>query len=151
MPASLLEPVHQPPRLLLSRWAAFEVRIPQLSVATVHLVGMRDAGRVARVTSPVAQVATDTSRARTVSGRIYDLVGDAGLSNEAATFWRQWLHHWDGVVLSDVTSTLTLLWTTGRRPNFQDAGNWQPFGGLCPNGSEMPLLSAVAEEAMRVH
>jgi hypothetical protein len=136
--------------VLLACWAAFEVRVPSLDTATVHLVGLRDASPVARVSSPVAQLAPDGFCVRTSTGRLYNLVGPPGLSFDGVVHWRRWLDYWTAEVMSDVTRALTRL-QAAQASNFQVSANWQSLGSFCQMGAEMALPVLAGPEDHRVH
>lgn len=113
--------------MLLAKWGAFEVRLPQFDVPTIHLVGLRDSSAVARVSSPISQLSADGLCVRTSTGKLYDLVGVPGLTADAVVHWRHWLEHWSAVVVSDATTGLTRL-QAAKDGDFQGAANWRPLG-----------------------
>lgn len=92
--------------IVLACWGVFEVRMPQLSIATIHVVGMRECGAVARVSSPVIHVDGRTRCLKTASGETYYLVGKPGLKADAVALWPLWLMHWGASVRNDATRAM---------------------------------------------
>lgn len=150
MPACHLPSSEERPRVLLARWGAFQVRLPTFDAATVHLVGLRDASSIARVSSPVAQLACDGRCVRTSTGRLYILVGPPGLSDDAVVHWRRWLDYWTATVVGEVTQSLTRL-QASPTSNFQANANWHLPGNLCQTTAEMTLPVLTGPEDHRVH
>lgn len=150
MPDSYPAAIDERPRVLLAKWGAFEVRLPQFDVPTFHLVGLRDASVVARVSSPISQLSADGLRVRTSTGRLYDLVGPPGLTADALAHWRRWLGHWSAEVISDATDALARL-QAAKGSNFQRTANWHPLGKICQTTAVMPVAVLLGPEEPRVH
>jgi hypothetical protein len=79
--------VEDEPETLLSSWRVFEVDFPEGT--TRHLNGYCGGGRVC---SAIQEFDPKTRRARTKSGRIYELVGNkSGYNSDANYVWSRWL------------------------------------------------------------
>lgn len=94
------------PRVQLSSWRVYEVAHARGEALSRHLVGYvldRDHGQVS---SPVVRVDTASRSCVTRSGRIYELVGEAGYCDDASYVWQSWMHVNGILHARDVTDEL---------------------------------------------
>jgi hypothetical protein len=97
------------PSVTLTRWAAFDVLIPELGSPTVHVVGFFSEAGEGRVTSPVSRLKGSQRACVTRSGRTYRLDGPPGLNSQALYVWRQWKATWKVEVRGDATDAMEAL------------------------------------------
>ena len=97
-------PYSQEPRLILVRWRAWEVQVPNYDAPTWHLAGYLAAEHCAKVSSAVAFVHPDTEEVTTKTGRTYALSGPPGVDADVAALWQAWQGQHQVVVLREVTS-----------------------------------------------
>lgn len=79
------------PSRTLDAWSVFEDFHggPRL-VWTRHLVGWKREGCVGQVSTSVTEFDPVRRRARTCSGRVYELAGRPGLNADAIAVWARW-------------------------------------------------------------
>lgn len=58
---------------------------------TRHFIGYDTAGREGRVSSSIVEFDPARKRARTGSGRVYELVGPSGHNRDADYVWEKWM------------------------------------------------------------
>ena len=85
------EPVLEPATRTLVAWMVVEVPFDGPDKPwTRHLIGWRVEGGRGQVSSPVAALDPVRRRARTRSGRVYELRHGPGLNGDAFTTWCRW-------------------------------------------------------------
>lgn len=79
------------PSRTLDAWSVFEVFLggPR-PTWTRHLVGWKREGCVGQVSTSVTEFDPVRRRARTHSGRVYELAGGPGLNADAMAVWARW-------------------------------------------------------------
>ncbi|MFG6460729.1 hypothetical protein ACG04Q_04030 [Roseateles sp. DXS20W] len=100
------------PRLVLVRWRAWEVQVPQYDAPSWHLVGCVSGEHSVKVSSALAQVHPAGGGAQSKTGSRYTLSGAPGDDEHAARLWASWQRQHGVVVLRDVSAELR----TGRQP-----------------------------------
>jgi hypothetical protein len=105
-------PFSQEPRIVLVRWRAWEVQVPNYDAPTWHLVGYIAEEECAKVSSAVAFVHIDTEEVTTKTGRTYALNGPPGIDADAAYLWETWQRQHGVIVLREVTTDVL----DGRQP-----------------------------------
>jgi hypothetical protein len=85
MPVWSSSPVAERPTITLSDWCVY-----QIDAGTRHLVGRNDDSDHGRVSSAIESVDYPPLRARTRSGRIYELRMPGDLHPDASYTWHQW-------------------------------------------------------------
>lgn len=90
-------PVEVQPRVALYRW-----RVLRTDSGALHLVGLRVDRGTGRVSTALVEFNWAGRFARTVSGRVYDLVGPSDYSSDAEYVWCTWtvvnhVNEWDDV------------------------------------------------------
>ncbi|WP_156392405.1 MULTISPECIES: hypothetical protein [unclassified Roseateles] len=105
-------PFSQEPRIVLVRWRAWEVQVPNYDAPTWHLVGYLVEEHCAKVSSAVAFVHADTEEVTTKTGRTYALSGSPGVDPDVAALWESWQRTHAVVVLREVTTDIL----DGRQP-----------------------------------
>ena len=105
MPTWTPPPTVSQPGVELRGWAAFEALLPGIGHPTLHFVGYNDAIGEGRVSSPILQFDGATKCGISRSGRIYRLVGGAGLGNDAQYVWARWLSTWDATELRNCSDS----------------------------------------------
>jgi hypothetical protein len=88
-------PVNEEPEIRLSSWS-----IRELSDGDRHFVGYGDGE--GRVSSKIITYDHETKRGVTRSGRVYELVGNPGVNNDAEYVWACWcvineIHEWNDI------------------------------------------------------
>jgi hypothetical protein len=83
--------VQEEPEVSLVRWRVFEVDFGSLDGKTIHFVGSHESFGGGRVCSPVQTYDPETKRGITRSGRIYELIRNAGYDSDAEYVWGMWL------------------------------------------------------------
>lgn len=99
-------PFSQEPRIVLVRWRAWEVQVPNYDAPTWHLVGYLEKERCAKVSAAVAFVHSDTEEVTTKTGKTYALSGPPGVDADAAYLWASWQMQHKVVVLREVTTNV---------------------------------------------
>lgn len=105
-------PFSQEPRIVLIRWRAWEVQVPNYDAPTWHLVGYLEDEGCAKVSSAAAFVHIDTEEVTTKTGRTYVLSGPSSIDADAARLWDSWRKQHGAVVLREVTTDVL----DGRQP-----------------------------------
>lgn len=107
MPIFLPPTVTEAPDERLRSWAAFEVLVPGLGERTRHVAG-EVSDRSGRVSSPLVAIDDAIRSVVTRSGRVYQLVGRAGLGLEGEYVWRHWLSGSEARDVQEVTAEFVL-------------------------------------------
>jgi len=94
------------PRVQLSSWRAYEVAHPRGEALSRHLVGYVLEHDHGQVSSPVLRVDPVARCCVTHSGRVYELVGEPGYSEDASYVWLRWKQANAIVNARDVTDEL---------------------------------------------
>lgn len=105
-------PYSQEPRLVLVRWRAWEVQVPNYDAPSWHLAGYLAGEHCAKVSSAIAFVHTDTEEVTTKTGRTYALDGPPGVDAHVAELWESWQRQHGVIVLREVTTDVL----DGRQP-----------------------------------
>ncbi|UKD16857.1 hypothetical protein L3V59_40030 [Burkholderia aenigmatica] len=85
MPIWTIASVTTEPQVTLSRW-----RILETEEGTRHFVGADTRDFTGRVSSAIVVFDPHTRRGQTISGRIYQLIGEPSWSSDADYVWGQW-------------------------------------------------------------
>jgi hypothetical protein len=101
MPIWTLAAVTAEPEVSLSRWRIFET-----AEGTRHFVGADERDHTGRVSTAIVMFDCDSLRGETESGRIYQLIGEAGWSSNADYVWERWCKVNSVVSFTDVTRQL---------------------------------------------
>lgn len=101
MPIWSLASVTAEPEVALSRW-----RILETAQGTRHFVGADERDNTGRVSTAIVTFDCRSLRGQTESGRIYQLVGDAGWSSNADYVWERWCNVNSIASHTDVTRQL---------------------------------------------
>ena len=99
-------------KLVLVRWRAWEVQVPNYDAPSWHLVGVLNEEHCAKVSSALAQVSHGGDEARSKTGSVYALSGPPGVDEHAARLWAAWQRQHRVIVLRDVTTEVL----AGRQP-----------------------------------
>jgi hypothetical protein len=84
-------PVEAEPETTLCRWQVIQATYANGDEpCTLHLVGRNTASWSGRVSTGVVELDVAAQRARTQSGRVYELDGPPGIDAEAAYVWELW-------------------------------------------------------------
>lgn len=84
-------PAQDEPPTTLCRWHVIRATYSDgVEPCTLHFVGRNAASWCGRVSSPVMDVDAAARRARTRSGRLYQLEGPPGIDAESVFMWRLW-------------------------------------------------------------
>lgn len=78
-------PVSLEPEVSITRWRVFEV-----DGGAKHFVGADERNFSGRVSSEIVAFDCEARRGRTVSGRVYQLIGSPGRTDDADYVWRNW-------------------------------------------------------------
>lgn len=89
------------PEVSLARW-----RVLEIEDGTRHFVGADERDFSGRVSSAIVAFDQETLRGRTLSGRVYQLIGNPGRSDNADYVWQRWCEVNDVKSFSDVTGQL---------------------------------------------
>ena len=73
------------PEVSIARW-----RVLQINHGTRHFVGLDERHFSGRVSSAIVAFDHETFRGKTLSGRVYLLVGNPGTSDNAEYVWERW-------------------------------------------------------------
>jgi hypothetical protein len=92
--------------LVLVRWRAWEVQVPNYDAPSWHLVGFLQDEHCAKVSSALAHVSRTGDEARSKTGRVYRLAGAPGADEHAARLWAAWQRQHGVIVLRDCTAEL---------------------------------------------
>ncbi|AZU58145.1 hypothetical protein DOT66_24130 [Ralstonia pseudosolanacearum] len=87
------------PEVSIGRWRVLEVED-----GTRHFVGADERDFSGRVSSAIVAFDNKTLRGKTTSGRIYQLVGNSGRSEDADYVWQRWCDVNHVRSFSDVTA-----------------------------------------------
>ena len=101
MPVWKVPLVTAEPTIRLSNWSIREV-----DGEALHLVGLNVTSREGRVTSAIEFLDLATRRARTQSGRLYELVGSPGFHSDAEYVFGVWCAGYSVKSSRDVTLEL---------------------------------------------
>ena len=92
MPIWITTPVDRVPHIKLASWGIYEVTSNAWPEKTRHFVGYNMTEREGRVSSSIVEFDPVTKRGRTKSGRVYELVGEAGHNDDGIYTFNQWCH-----------------------------------------------------------
>ncbi len=106
MPTWLPPSAVDQPSVVLSSWTAFEVLIPRLGRATMHVAGWASDEAGARVSSPVLSVDVEKRCVRTRSGRVYGLEGAPSAHPDVAYLVDQWVEGYGAEAFVDTSLDL---------------------------------------------
>jgi hypothetical protein len=81
--------ITQTPHIQLAQWAIYEVSGASPEPSR-HFVGYNLTEREGRVSSAIVEFDRKNLTGKTVSGRIYSLVGEAGSNSDARYVWARW-------------------------------------------------------------
>lgn len=98
MPVWATASVENVPEIRLASWRVFESNLGER-----HLVGYNLTLREGRVTSQVTSFDAKQKRAVTESGRVYELVGQAGWNSDADYVWNVWKSHQADRTYTEIT------------------------------------------------
>lgn len=101
MPIWNIAPVVTQPEVSLVRWKVLEI-----DDGTRHFVGLDSRDFTGRVSSAIVAFDLTTQRGKTLSNRVYQLVGDPGYAGNADYVWEQWCTINEVKSFSDVTKLL---------------------------------------------
>lgn len=101
MPFWKIESVETQPSVALTSWKIFEV-----DGETRHFVGADSCDFTGRVSSAVVEFDVSTMRGVTQSGRIYELRGNPGDSEQADYVWDKWCAGFGVKTVVDVTQAV---------------------------------------------
>jgi hypothetical protein len=93
--------IAEEPEVRISRW-----RIIEISAGTKHFVGVDQLDLSGRFSSAIVVFDSQMLRGQTVSGRVYQLMGVPGRSDNADYVWQQWCAINEVESFSDVTGKL---------------------------------------------
>lgn len=82
--------VDQVPNIKLASWRIYEVSSDSCPDKTRHFVGYNLTEQEGRTSSAIVEFDPVTKRGRTQSGRIYELVGEAGHSGDGIYTFTRW-------------------------------------------------------------
>lgn len=86
-----VDSINEPPTRTLDAWMVVEVPFDGPDKPwTRHLVGWRVEGGRGQVSSPIEVLDPPRRRAKTRSGRVYELRHGPGLNGDAFSTWCQW-------------------------------------------------------------
>ncbi len=91
-------PVAAEPEVSIVSW-----RVLEIDGGTRHFVGADKRDLSGRVSSPIVAFDHHTLRGKTQSGRVYQLVGKPGRSDNADYVWQRWCEGVEVKSVSDVT------------------------------------------------
>ena len=94
-----IAPVAAEPEVYIVRW-----RVLEISAETRHFVGADERDFSGRVSSAIVAFDHETFRGKTLSGRVYQLVGNPGRSDNADYVWERWCEINEVESFSDVTA-----------------------------------------------
>ncbi|KVK93974.1 hypothetical protein WJ47_00160 [Burkholderia ubonensis] len=103
MPIWRIAPVIDEPEVSLSRW-----KILETADGIRHFVGADSRDRTGRVSSEVVTFDPRSLRGETRSGRIYQLIGEPGRSDNADYVWKRWCELNSVTAFVDVTKQLLI-------------------------------------------
>ncbi|WP_322046646.1 hypothetical protein [Paraburkholderia sp. J67] len=103
MPIWNIASVATEPEVSLLRW-----RVLEIDDGTRHFVGLDDRNFTGRVSSAIVAFDLATQRGKTLSNRVYQLVGDPGHADNADYVWQEWCAVNQVKSFSDVTKQLLL-------------------------------------------
>lgn len=103
----LIASVEQEPQASLMNWRVFEVVLREGAATTFHLVGYALEVREGRVSSAIQAIDLKEMLVKTISGRIYQLRGEAGFDGRAEFVWREWLGRTGANLIGEVTNALS--------------------------------------------
>lgn len=86
MPIWAVSTVERQPEIELVQWSIMEIH----PAGTRHFIGYNTADREGRVSSAIVEFDLDLKRGRTLSGRVYGLIGDSGHNLDAYHVFRCW-------------------------------------------------------------
>ena len=89
------------PEVAIANW-----RVLEIDAGTRHFVGADERDFSGRVSSSIVAFDRETLRGQTLSGRIYQLVGNPGRSDNADYVWQRWCEVNEVRSFSDVTAQL---------------------------------------------
>ncbi|MBC8745337.1 MULTISPECIES: hypothetical protein [Paraburkholderia] len=89
------------PEVSIARW-----RVLEINEGTRHFVGVDERDLSGRVSSSIVAFDHENLRGQTLSGRVYQLVGNPGRSGNADYVWQRWCEVNEVKSFSDVTVQL---------------------------------------------
>ena len=89
------------PEVSIARW-----RVLEIDAGTMHFVGTDERDFSGRVSSAIVAFDYETLCGKTLSGRVYQLVGNPGRSGDADYVWQRWCEVNEVKSFSDVTAQL---------------------------------------------
>ncbi|MEX3984064.1 hypothetical protein AB4Y45_34440 [Paraburkholderia sp. EG287A] len=101
MPLWNIASVGAEPEVSIASW-----RILEINDGTRHFVGLDGRDFSGRVSSAIVEFDHETLRGQTLSGRVYQLIGTPGRSDNADYVWQQWCVVNEVESFSDVTKQL---------------------------------------------
>lgn len=104
--------VQVPAGLVLVRWRAWEVQVPNYDAPSWHLAGYLTKEHCAKVSSALAWVSAAGDEARSKTGSVYLLPSPPGTDEHATRLWQSWRRQHGVTVLRDVTAEVL----EGRQP-----------------------------------
>jgi hypothetical protein len=93
--------VDSEPEVSIARWKVIEI-----DAGTRHFVGLDERDLTGRVSSAIVAFDHETLRGKTLSGRVYQLVGSPGTSDNADYVWQRWCEVNEVRSFSDVSAQL---------------------------------------------
>jgi hypothetical protein len=94
-----IAPVAAEPEISIVRW-----RVLEIAAGTRHFVGADERDLSGRVSSAIIAFDHENLRGKTLSGRVYQLVGNPGRSDNADYVWERWCEINEVKSFSDVTA-----------------------------------------------
>lgn len=89
------------PEVSIARW-----RVLEINDGTRHFIGVDERDLSGRVSSAIVAFDHETLRGQTLSGRVYQLIGTPGRSDNADYVWERWSALNEVESFSDVTKQL---------------------------------------------
>ena len=83
-------PVSQRPEIVLIDWHVFEVQLPNRTQRTRHFAGQNISDCEGRTSSAIVTFDLKTGRGTTESGRVYQLQGKTGFTDDGEYTWNRW-------------------------------------------------------------
>lgn len=106
MPTWLPPSAVDQPSVVLSDWMAFEVLIPRIGKATMHVAGWASDEAGARVSSPVLSVDVVKRCVTTRSGRVYGLAGPPTAHPDVTYLVDQWVEGYGAEAFAETSRDL---------------------------------------------
>jgi hypothetical protein len=106
------------PEVSIARWKVLEI-----DDGTRHFVGADERNFSGRVSSAIVSIDYKTLRGRTLSGRVYQLVGKPGQSDDADYVWQRWCVVNEVKSFTDVTERFSVGAADDNPERTDDCGN----------------------------